>query len=361
MSKYKVMVAHFVFFVAIVVDVWAPVDGRAQIVHVVESMTDANPEVRLFGPLAATKQIELGSLTFANTGAPAALEVQIRALRPNTPGDCLGPGTVVDETTWVSVPARATVHLDYPLQPRIPATPTDSGAWCLKAFLPPTPFQTIPTGAEIRVTAVGLVRDRVSGGLLDLATLSASAGTLAPPFDPTRLNYHIQTPASTATTTITATPVDSAASVSVNGVGSPQGVGGTFGPFPLVVGPNNFTIDVTTPSSAPNPYRLTIARAALARLSSLTVSPGVLVPAFNPSVVNYAVNLPSSTLAITVVAVVQHPFSTLTINGQAVSSGQPLTMPLGPPSSSTQITMSVTSSEGSAAIYTIIVNRGIQP
>jgi hypothetical protein len=138
-------------------------------------------------------------------------------------------------------------------------------------------------------------------------------------------------------------------------------VGGTFGPFPLVVGPNNFTIDVTTPSSAPNPYRLTIVRAAPARLSSLTVSPGVLVPVFNPNVLNYVVNLPSSTQTITVVALVQDPFSTLTINGQGVSSGQPFTMPLGPPASSTQISMSVTSSEGSATIYTIIVNRAIQP
>lgn len=152
MPKSKLTLFHVVV-VALATVLW-PADGTAQQQqHRLATVTTTSPEATLFGPVAATTKIDIRSLTFANTGAAATLEVRVRGVQPSGAGDCLGPATVIDETTWVSVPAGETVHLDFPPQLRTPAL-EPAGEWCLIVFLPPTPFQVIPAGAEMRVTAV---------------------------------------------------------------------------------------------------------------------------------------------------------------------------------------------------------------
>src|SRR5262245_14436161 len=123
--------------------------GSAQSQHTLVALTTESQEAVLVGPISADTKIRISSLTFANTGIGVGLEVRVRGIQPSG-GDCLGPGTVVDETTWVKVPPDETVHLPYPRPLITPQTSAPTGPWCLIVFFPPAPtFQTIPAGAEV--------------------------------------------------------------------------------------------------------------------------------------------------------------------------------------------------------------------
>ena len=130
-----------------------PTTGSTQPQHTRATLTKESPEAVLVGPVSADTKVRISSLTFANTGVAAGLEARVRGVQPSA-GDCLGPATVVDETTWVKVPSDGTVHLAYP-SPLVTATSTPTGPWCLVVSFPSDPpFQTIPAGAEVRVTVV---------------------------------------------------------------------------------------------------------------------------------------------------------------------------------------------------------------
>jgi hypothetical protein len=158
MAKYRMTFLH-ALLAMVLGNVLLPAEAVAATVkHKLATLTDTTQKAVLFGPLPATDSMDLRSLTFANTGGGAKLEVRVRGILPSNPSDCLGAGTVIDETTWISVDDGDTVHLDYPLQLHTPNT-TPAGPWCLIVFFPPSPpFQTIPAGAEVRVTAVGTQR-----------------------------------------------------------------------------------------------------------------------------------------------------------------------------------------------------------
>jgi hypothetical protein len=92
-------------------------------------------------------------------------------------------------------------------------------------------------------------------------------------------------------------------------------------------------------------------------LSSLTVTPGTLQPAFFSNTTNYKVNAPTSATSVTVTASPKSSTVTMTINGVITVAGQGRSIPLGAPGSTTTILIELLSQTGSETTYTITVTR----
>jgi hypothetical protein len=92
-------------------------------------------------------------------------------------------------------------------------------------------------------------------------------------------------------------------------------------------------------------------------LSSLTVTPGALQPAFFSNTTNYKVNAPTSATSVTVTASPKSSTVTMTINGVITVAGQGRSIPLGAPGSTTTILIELLSQTGSETTYTITVTR----
>jgi len=94
-----------------------------------------------------------------------------------------------------------------------------------------------------------------------------------------------------------------------------------------------------------------------APLSSLTVTPGTLRPAFFANTTSYAVNAPTSAASVTVTAVPKENTATVTINGTVTAAGQGRSVTLGPPGSTTTILIVVETQNGLETTYTVTVTR----
>ena len=92
-------------------------------------------------------------------------------------------------------------------------------------------------------------------------------------------------------------------------------------------------------------------------LSSLTVSPGGLQPAFSRNTTNYTVDAPTAATSVTVTTVPGSTTDTMTINGVTTAAGQGRSIPLGAPGSTITITIIVFSQTGNETTYTVIVTR----
>src|SRR5688572_22839311 len=92
-------------------------------------------------------------------------------------------------------------------------------------------------------------------------------------------------------------------------------------------------------------------------LSSLTVTPGTLRPAFFSNTTSYTVNAPTSADSVTVTATPKDSTTTMTINGIPTATGQGRSVLLGPPGSITSITIVLESLNGTESIYTVNVRR----
>ncbi|MBX9659333.1 MAG: cadherin-like beta sandwich domain-containing protein, partial [Nitrospiraceae bacterium] len=94
-----------------------------------------------------------------------------------------------------------------------------------------------------------------------------------------------------------------------------------------------------------------------AKLSSLTVSSGLLQPGFLPDTLNYTVDVLTSVASVNVAASPQNATATRTINGVATPVGQEELVPLEAPGSITTIRVVVTAQNNSQNTYIINVNR----
>jgi hypothetical protein len=89
-------------------------------------------------------------------------------------------------------------------------------------------------------------------------------------------------------------------------------------------------------------------------LSSLTVTPGSLQPAFFSNTTNYWVNAPTSATSVTVTAIPKDNTVTVTINGVVTTQRS---ISLGPPGSTTTIVIALSSQTGGETTYTVNVTR----
>jgi hypothetical protein len=91
-----------------------------------------------------------------------------------------------------------------------------------------------------------------------------------------------------------------------------------------------------------------------AKLSSFTVTPGTLQPAFSGDVRDYTMDVTSNVANVTVTARPQNAGATVSINGQTTTSRS---VSLTAPGSSTSLTITVTAPNGSQNTYIVTVNR----
>jgi hypothetical protein len=136
--------------------------------------------------------------------------------------------------------------------------------------------------------------------------------------------------------------------------------GQAFGPIALVVGQNAVNIVVRAVDGVTTKtYSVTITRApsSNALLAGLQVTPGFMIPVFNPGGTTYTVNGAGLfTAAVSVTAAVQDPTASITINGAAVASGTPFQVLLTGPS--TPISIVVRAQDTVTTVtYSVTVNR----
>ncbi len=105
-------------------------------------------------------------------------------------------------------------------------------------------------------------------------------------------------------------------------------------------------------------HRTTTQRGDVANLSDLTVSAGTLTPAFAANTYTYTMKVPAATATLTVTPTTLHTETlSVTVNGNTVASGSPsaaITLTVG---ETTDITIVVTPTVGSANTYTLRVTR----
>ena len=201
------------------------------------------------------------------------------------------------------------------------------------------------------------------GGNNNLSALRVTAGTaaqsLAPAFNANTTSYSVDVGSSVASVTVTPTLQDTAATMTVNGQATTSGQARTITLRAAGLS-TSIPIVVTAPNSSSKTYTITVDRAALGgnnNLQSLAVSPGSLAPTFNANTMSYSVDAESTVETVTVTPGLQDTAATMTVNGQATTSGQARTITLRAAGLSTSIPIVVTAPNSSSKTYTITVDR----
>ena len=122
---------------------------------------------------------------------------------------------------------------------------------------PVTVIVTAPNSTTKTYTV--LVNRAALGGNNNLSALSISAGALVPAFAASTTSYDVAAPNATASTTVTATVADSAATLTINGLPATSGVASAS--IPLAIGANAIPVVVTAQNGTPKTYTITITRA----------------------------------------------------------------------------------------------------
>ncbi len=169
---------------------------------------------------------------------------------------------------------------------------------------------TIP----IEVTAAnGIARQTYSVFVTRLANhdatlqdLSVSSGTLTPDFHPDIMTYHVTVPFTTEQITVTGTTNDATAAVIGNGE------------YSLALGNNPISLQVTAANGVTTKnYLIHVERLGSdnADLQEITVSQGVLTPAFSPDILQYEVYLIGSLHYVTLSSTAYDPNAVIDGNG----------------------------------------------
>ena len=197
----------------------------------------------------------------------------------------------------------------------------------------------------------------------NLSAMDVTPGDLAPLFDPNTENYIVSVGVLVDSVTVSATKSDPSAGMLIGSVAVPLGT--ASGQATISLGaPGTATlvpVEVTAPNGTKKTYRITVNRAAPSgdnNLSTLTVTPGALNPAFDAATLTYTVNVAPSVTSVTVTATLSDTSASMMINGQGTSSGQARDINLGPPGP-TPIEIVVTAPNGTPRTYTITVNRAV--
>ncbi|WP_295808187.1 cadherin-like beta sandwich domain-containing protein [uncultured Nitratireductor sp.] len=200
----------------------------------------------------------------------------------------------------------------------------------------------------------------VRGGSADatLSNLAASAGTLAPAFDPSTTAYAVAVDNATDSVTLTPTTTEPNAGITVDGQSVVSGSASQS--IALAVGSTVIPVVVTAEDGVTTQtYTVTVTRAASAdaTLASLTPSAGSLDPAFSPSTAAYVVAVDNATDSIALTPTAAEPNVTITVSGQNVVSGsasQAIALAVG----STVIEVVVTAEDATTIrTYTVTVTR----
>jgi hypothetical protein len=200
----------------------------------------------------------------------------------------------------------------------------------------------------------------------NLQSLTISPGTLSPPFSAGTVGYTVNVASAVASVVLTPTLQDAAATMTVNGTPTNSGEARTITLNAAGAVPSNTFINIIVTSEnqvSQKNYVVVVTRAALGdnNLSTLTITPGSLIPSFTPNGTDYAVNVATNVTEVTITATKAIANSVMLIGSVTVpagtASGQE-TFTLNGPGTPTNITISVTAPNGGTPkTYTVIVNR----
>ncbi|MFA7369641.1 MAG: leucine-rich repeat protein, partial [Kiritimatiellales bacterium] len=193
---------------------------------------------------------------------------------------------------------------------------------------------------------------RAASSVATLSNLTLSSGTLSPAFASGTTNYTADVPNATSAITVTPTVTDSNATVTVNGTTVSSGA--TSPSIALSVGTNIITILVTAQDASTKTYTVAAIRdtASVPTLSGLTLSGGLLNPAFNPDITNYEARVLNSATAVRVTPAVLDSGASITVNGMPVNSGT-VSPPIFISAGNRTITIVVTAQSGASISYRI--------
>ena len=194
----------------------------------------------------------------------------------------------------------------------------------------------------------------------DLGGLTISSGTLSPQFSSSDITYTASVDNSVTQVTVTPTASDSSAAITVNGNTVTSGIGYIL--TGLTVGePNTVTVIVTAQDSTTKTYIITLTRAASlsdnADLGGLTISSGTLSPQFSSSDITYTASVDNSVTQVTVTPTASDSSAAITVNGNTVTSGigYILTgLTVGEPNT---VTVIVTAQDSTTKTYIITLTR----
>jgi hypothetical protein len=224
-----------------------------------------------------------------------------------------------------------------------------TSAWSGSAWTQSTPVDTINhTFSVSGIVSMGDFTAMGSPASTDstLSGLTISSGTLVPGFDPTITSYVDTIGVDVASVTVTPTAAFAGASIKVNTVSVTSG--NASGAIITSIGSTTITIEVLAENGISTQiYTIEVYRPASsdATLSNFTISDGVLVPAFDPAIVNYFDTVPYATTQLTVTPTTLHSGATITVNAVPVVSGNAssaLNLNLG----ENTITIEVTAQDG---------------
>lgn len=199
---------------------------------------------------------------------------------------------------------------------------------------------------------------RAASGNNNLSTLSVTPGTLTPRFAAGTLSYSVDVGAKVTTVTVAATKADPNAVISGDVPNEGQATIQLDGPGTTT----QVAITVTAQNGNSKTYRIAVERAAPSsdnNLSALSVTPGLLAPAFTSGTLNYTVEVATTVTEITVSATKSDPDAVMSGSvtaGTGTATGQ-ATLPLGGPGSTTQVAITMTAPNGASKTYMIAVNR----
>jgi hypothetical protein len=213
-------------------------------------------------------------------------------------------------------------------------------------------FSTTQSGvftAEVWVVdAAGNSSNRLSVeftiyGSAELTDLSLVEAAFSQPFEPDEPDYFAKVASDVAQVFVTAVLLDPNSTFDVNGVAGASGA--QTGPFDVDFGMNELVVSIAaTYGDDTREYRIRVERelSSNARLSSLSVTPGILDQAFDPDVENYTATLSFLARFVYVIAETEDENATVEVNGMPVPSGVPSdAIPVFKEDASTQIDISV--------------------
>jgi Cadherin-like beta sandwich domain len=194
----------------------------------------------------------------------------------------------------------------------------------------------------------------------NLSNLTISSGTLAPAFSSATLSYTDSVPNAVTSVTVTPTVADASATIKVNN--TTVASASASAAIALNVGINNVSVAVTAQDGTTiQTYTIAVNRAGAAsnnaNLSNLTISSGMLTPAFASGTLGYTDAVANAVTSVTVTPTTADANATIQVNTVAVASGSAsaaINLNVG----MNNVNVVVTAQDGTTIqTYTIVVNR----
>lgn len=219
-----------------------------------------------------------------------------------------------------------------------------------------TTMVTAPDGINTKTYTITVTRAASPNAYL--SNLRVNGQTISPSFIYSTAAYTANVPWATTAVQVTATTVEPAATITINGTAVVSHTASD--PLPVDIGDNTITTVVTAPDGiSTKTYTIVVTRSASpdADLTNLRIIGQTLSPAFIYTTTSYTASVTNATTSVQVIPTSHDAGATITINTQPVNShasSDPITLNVG----DNIITTVVTAPDGiSTKTYTITVTR----